>query len=105
MEEGRKRFGLGKDVAATIIIDRVGSGLKNQDPALLRVLIPCFTQHYPGVIGRIVVAPVNNVVRTRHSSRMPSLASMQAECLSTSSHPNAISSHGLDIVLAVSNRR
>eukprot|EP00288_Rhodomonas_lens_P012558 CAMPEP_0177708658 /NCGR_PEP_ID=MMETSP0484_2-20121128/10394_1 /TAXON_ID=354590 /ORGANISM="Rhodomonas lens, Strain RHODO" /LENGTH=782 /DNA_ID=CAMNT_0019220237 /DNA_START=11 /DNA_END=2359 /DNA_ORIENTATION=- len=61
VEEGRQRFALGKDVAATVIIDRVGSGLKNQDPALLRVLIPCFTQHYPAIIGRIVVAPVNNI--------------------------------------------
>jgi len=61
VEEGRKRFGMGKDVAATVIIDRVGSGLKNQDPALLRVLIPCFTQHYPGIIGRLVIAPINNI--------------------------------------------
>jgi len=33
----------------------------SQDPALLRVLIPCFTTHFPGVVGNIYIAPVNAV--------------------------------------------
>lgn len=32
-----------------------------QDPALLRVLLPCFTTHFPGVVGNIYIAPVNSV--------------------------------------------
>jgi len=61
LEEGRKKYGLGSRVQAAVVVDRVGSGMKNQDPALLRVLIPCFTTHFPGVVGNIYIAPVNAV--------------------------------------------
>jgi hypothetical protein len=60
LEQGRVDYGLGYKVQAAVVVDRVGSGLKNQDPALLRVLLPCFTTHFPGVIGNIYIAPVNN---------------------------------------------
>jgi hypothetical protein len=38
-EKTRMRTGLGKDCQACVIVDRIGSGVKNQDPALLKV--PC----------------------------------------------------------------
>jgi len=61
LEQGRVDYGLGYKCQAAVVVDRVGSGLKNQDPALLRVLLPCFTTHFPGVIGNIYIAPVNNI--------------------------------------------
>jgi hypothetical protein len=61
LEQGRKDFGLGISCQAAVVVDRIGSGLKNQDPALLRVLLPCFTTHFPGVVGNIYIAPVNSV--------------------------------------------
>jgi len=61
VEQGRKKYGLGKNVQACVVVDRIGSGLKNQDPALLRELLPCFTTHFPGIVGNIYIAPVNNV--------------------------------------------
>ncbi len=32
-----------------------------QDPALLRELIPCFTTHFPGIVGNIYIAPTNTI--------------------------------------------
>ena len=61
VEQGRKDFGLGRSCQAAVVVDRIGSGLKNQDPALLRVLLPAFTTHFPGIVGNIYIAPVNTV--------------------------------------------
>ena len=47
-----------------LIVDRTGSGLRNQDPALLRALLPPLTKHFPYALHRAYVAPVNVVFRT-----------------------------------------
>lgn len=47
--------------AVSIIVDRQGSGLRNQDPALLRVLLPPLTRHFPFALHRAYVAPINPV--------------------------------------------
>jgi len=61
VEQGRIKYGLGKDVQCVVLVDRVGSTGSSQDPALLRVLLPCFTTHFPGIIGNIYIAPINSV--------------------------------------------
>ena len=61
VEQGRTKYGLGKDVQCVVLVDRVGSTGSSQDPALLRVLLPCFTAHFPGIIGKIYIAPINSV--------------------------------------------
>uniref|UniRef100_A0A7S0UCZ2 CRAL-TRIO domain-containing protein n=2 Tax=Hemiselmis andersenii TaxID=464988 RepID=A0A7S0UCZ2_HEMAN len=45
-----------------VLVDRVGSGLSNQDPTVLRALAPVIVDHYPDTIGRVLIAPVNNVL-------------------------------------------
>lgn len=45
-----------------ILVDRVGSGRKNQDPTVLRALSPIIADHYPLLIGRVYIAPVNTVL-------------------------------------------
>ena len=47
--------------AVTLIVDRTGSGLRNQDPTLLRELLPALTRHFPYSLHRAYVAPVNIV--------------------------------------------
>ena len=47
--------------AVSLIVDRTGAGLRNQDPALLRRLLPALTRHYPYSLHRAYVAPVNVV--------------------------------------------
>ena len=44
-----------------MLVDRIGSGLKNQDPALLRVLIPVLLNHYPYMTGAVYIAPSSGV--------------------------------------------
>ena len=46
-----------------LIIDRTGSGLRNQDPTLIRALLPPLTKHFPYALHRAYVAPVNIVFR------------------------------------------
>ena len=46
-----------------LIVDRTGSGLRNQDPTLLRALLPPLTKHFPYALHRAYVAPVNIVFR------------------------------------------
>jgi len=45
-----------------ILVDRVGSGLSNQDPTVLRELVPVIQNHYPQLVGRVCIAPVNKVL-------------------------------------------
>ena len=61
VEAARRKYGLGVRTEACVLIDRVGSGLGNQDPGLLRVMVPLLQRHYPGVVGAVYVAPVNPV--------------------------------------------
>jgi hypothetical protein len=46
-----------------LIVDRTGSGLRNQDPTLLRALLPPLTKHFPYALHGAYVAPVNVVFR------------------------------------------
>ena len=48
----------------SIIVDRTGSGLRNQDPVLLRYLIPPLIKNFPFALHRAYVAPVNRVFWT-----------------------------------------
>ena len=41
------RPGAGK---VAIVVDRTGAGLKNQDPKLLRYLLPGLVEHYPSAL-------------------------------------------------------
>ena len=56
--DGAAAEGLG---AVTLIVDRRGSGLRNQDPALLRALLPPLTRHFPYSLHMAYVAPINVV--------------------------------------------
>ena len=47
--------------AVSIIVDRTGSGLRNQDPVLLRYLLPPLVTNFPFALHRAYVAPVNVV--------------------------------------------
>ena len=48
----------------SIVVDRTGSGLRNQDPVLLRYLIPPLIKNFPFALHRAYVAPVNRVFWT-----------------------------------------
>ena len=54
-------YRVGTQVESTVVVDRIGSGLKNQDPALLRILIPVILNHYPYQVGCVYVAPTSGV--------------------------------------------
>ena len=45
-----------------LLVDRVGSGLGNQDPTIVRALAPIIQEHYPQLLGKVYVAPVNTVL-------------------------------------------
>ena len=60
-ERARLQYGLGTEVQSIVVVDRIGSGLKNQDPALLRVLLPVIVEHYPEYVGSVYVAPISLV--------------------------------------------
>jgi len=50
------------DKQVVVLVDRVGSGLKNQDPTVLRAIAPLIANHFPQLIGRVDVAPVSPVL-------------------------------------------
>ena len=60
-EKARLQYRLGVEVQSVVVVDRVGSGLKNQDPALLKVLLPVIVDHYPEYVGFAYVAPISTV--------------------------------------------
>jgi hypothetical protein len=60
-ERARLQYRLGTEVQSIVIVDRIGSGLKNQDPALLKVLLPVIVEHYPEYVGFVYVAPISVV--------------------------------------------
>lgn len=43
----------------TLLVDRVGSGLRNQEPGLVRAVVPVLQEHYPEMLSVAHVAPVN----------------------------------------------
>ena len=45
----------------SLVVDRSSSGVRNQDPALAIAVLPALVQHYPGLLGEVIVAPVNGV--------------------------------------------
>ena len=57
--------------AVAIIVDRTCSGVRNQDPRLLRFLLPPLIRHYPASLHRAYVGPVN----TSSTASGPSLLS------------------------------
>ena len=61
IEQARRRYSLGVRSQACVLVDRVGSGLANQDPGLLRDMLPVFQRHYPGLVGAVYIAPINLV--------------------------------------------
>ena len=60
-EKARIQYRLGIEVQSIVIVDRIGSGLKNQDPALLKVLLPVIVDHYPEYVGLAYVAPISTI--------------------------------------------
>jgi hypothetical protein len=60
-ERAIEQYGIGTTAESIVLVDRIGSGLKNQDPALLRVLIPVILNHYPYSVGAVYVAPTSGV--------------------------------------------
>eukprot|EP00904_Undaria_pinnatifida_P011467 jgi/Undpi1/7450/HiC_scaffold_22.g09923.m1 len=46
-----------------IVVDRVGAGVKNQDPRLLSTMLPVFRDAYPDIIYRCYVAPTSWIFR------------------------------------------
>ena len=53
--------GDGGTAGVALIVDRRGSGLRNQDPALLRALLPALTKNFPYSLHTAYVAPINVV--------------------------------------------
>ncbi|CAN0326707.1 unnamed protein product, partial [Hapterophycus canaliculatus] len=47
LEQGRQLWGLGSERQLNIIVDRIGAGVKNQDPRLLGTMLPMFRDVYP----------------------------------------------------------
>lgn len=61
VERGTLEYGIGLTCQGSFIVDRVGSGAKNQDVALLKELLPTLQKHYPQTISKIYIAPINTV--------------------------------------------
>jgi len=59
LEEGREKFGIGLETKVSVLVDRVGSGIKNQDPLLAREIIPVLRELYPELLAGVWIAPVN----------------------------------------------
>lgn len=51
-KQGRQLWGLGSEQQLNIVVDRVGAGIKNQDPRLLRTMLPVFRDAYPDIVYR-----------------------------------------------------
>jgi len=58
-ERAIKMYKLGRETESAVIVDRVGSGLKNQDIPLLQEILPVILNHYPYTVGAVYIAPVN----------------------------------------------
>eukprot|EP00752_Nemacystus_decipiens_P002490 g2341.t1 len=63
LEQGRQLWGLGSEQQLNIIVDRIGAGIKNQDPRLLRTMLPVFRDAYPDIVYRCYVAPSSWIFR------------------------------------------
>ncbi|CAN0179654.1 unnamed protein product [Ectocarpus sp. 12 AP-2014] len=63
LEQGRQLWGLGAVQQLNIIVDRVGAGIKNQDPLLLQSMLPVFRDAYPDIVFRCYVAPTSWIFR------------------------------------------
>jgi hypothetical protein len=59
LEKGRRDFGLGHSCQVTLLVDRVDSGLRNQEPSLVGEIVPLLQAHYPNTLSVAHVAPVN----------------------------------------------
>ena len=60
-ELARRERGVGDGPGGqvAVVIDRSRSGVRNQDPRLVADLLPCLLRHYPELLGRVYVAPIN----------------------------------------------
>ncbi|CAM9866122.1 unnamed protein product [Scytosiphon promiscuus] len=63
LEQGRQLYGLGAERQLNIIVDRIGAGVKNQDPRLLGSMLPVFRDAYPDIVYRCYVAPTSWIFR------------------------------------------
>ncbi len=50
--QGRSLWGLGSVQQMNIVVDRIGAGIKNQDPRLLGTMLPVFRDAYPDIVYR-----------------------------------------------------
>ena len=57
------RYGLNEGPGGqfNLVVDRSSSGLRNQDPGLALAVLPTVQDHYPGLLGRVFIAPINPV--------------------------------------------
>uniref|UniRef100_A0A7S2NKA4 CRAL-TRIO domain-containing protein n=1 Tax=Haptolina brevifila TaxID=156173 RepID=A0A7S2NKA4_9EUKA len=57
------RYGLNEGPGGqfNLIVDRSSSGIRNQDPALALAVLPTVQDHYPGLLGRVFIAPINPI--------------------------------------------
>lgn len=61
MEYAREKWGVGEGVGLELLIDRVGQTLANNDVGLVRFATPRAQAHYPEIVERVVVTPINFV--------------------------------------------
>ena len=61
MEKGRVEYGLGQTTQVSFLVDRKDGGLRNQDPGVVLSLVPLLQAHFPDVLKRTYIAPVNGI--------------------------------------------
>jgi len=61
IEKGRVEYGLGQTTQISFLVDRKGGGLKNQDPMVVLALVPLLQTHFPDLLKRTWIAPVNAI--------------------------------------------
>ncbi|CAM9280692.1 unnamed protein product [Chrysoparadoxa australica] len=59
MEQARHEVGVGKELQINLVLDRKGVAFKNQDPGLLRKVLPLVNKAYPEILNMCFVAPSN----------------------------------------------
>ncbi|GAB5034631.1 cral trio domain containing protein [Nannochloropsis oceanica] len=61
MEMGRVEYGLGQTTQVSFLVDRQDGGLRNQDPGVVLALVPLLQAHFPDMLKKTYIAPVNGV--------------------------------------------
>jgi len=57
----RYKLNQGPSGQFNLVVDRSSSGLRNQDPTLALAVLPTVQDHYPGLLGRVFIAPINPI--------------------------------------------